>query len=191
MQVKIKINKQILNFKSNDFRHINIKNITTCKKAKHSTHSKVLQREIPVCNRFESLYKADSDCNKDVDDEESEWNFSEVTKNKKYTCNKNIYSRSNVIYKYPDNDQLYVPHRSAKHVLGANSYGGTIKERRKVCIIGDGIIQRIRISDVNNELNNGNAFKKVDPGGTVEEIEQYTNKILEKKDIECDFKHGQ
>ena len=64
------------------------------------------------------------------------------------------------------------------------SYAGSIKDGKKVCIIGDSIIQRIRLKDINNQIKNGTAYKKVYVGGTVEEIEWNAHKVLERKNID-------
>ena len=64
------------------------------------------------------------------------------------------------------------------------NYAGSTREGKKICVIGDSIIQRIKIKDINKQLKNPTAFKKVYPGGTVEEIEWNAQKVLEKKDID-------
>ena len=53
-----------------------------------------------------------------------------------------------------------------KHVPGANNYYGATKDGKKICIIGDNIIQRIKIKAINKQLDNGMVFKKVYAGGT-------------------------
>ena len=89
----------------------------------------------------------------------------------------------------PDNDNLHIPSKSRKHVPGARNYAGITKNGKKICIIGNSIIQRIKIRHINEKLDNGSAFKKVFPDGTAEEIEFYTNNILEKKYIDCVVLH--
>ena len=92
---------------------------------------------------------------------------------------------SNVINKFPDNDKPYITTKRINHTPGLKSYAGSINDGKKVCIIGDSIIQRIRLKDISNQIKNGTAYKKVYVGGSaVEEIEWNAHKVLERKNID-------
>ena len=168
-----------------DFSHIiNSEFVTSHRKSKNAKNAKsVTSKDIPLQNRFNGLFNNESDCKDDDSNEEIEFNDWNSTSpiRKNLSGNRKPF---NVINKFPDNDVLYIPQRSKKHVPGASNYANITKHGRKVCIIGDSIIQRIKVRDINDNLNNATAFKKVFPGGTAEEIEYYTNKILEKQDID-------
>ena len=107
------------------------------------------------------------------------WDFSQRQHILK-RARKNNRRPANVIKKNPDDDNLHIPSKSRKHVPGASNYAGITKNGKKICIIGDSIIQRIKIRHINENLDNGLAFKKV---------VQRKNKILEKKDVDCVVLH--
>ena len=161
-----------------------IMSLLSRRKSKNVKNAKsVISRDIRLQNRFNGLFNIESNY-KDVDaneDTECDDFHSPPPIRKSLTVNRRPF---NVINKSPDNDMLYIPQKSKKHVPGASNYANITKDGRKVCIIGDSIIQRIKVKDINENLNNATAFKKVFPGGTAEEIEYYANKILEKQDID-------
>ena len=76
-----------------------------------------------------------------------------------------------------------------KRLPGANSYAGTIREGKKVCIVGDSMIQRIKTFEMNRNLKNSSVYKKCYIGGLVEDIEWYMRKVLMEKDVDSVIIH--
>ena len=126
-----------------------------------------MQNGIPLCNGFNYLEDVKNDINDCVNESDSDCFMFKTPHKKK--INYNNHRPSNVINKYSENE-LHIPKKQVKHVPGANNYSGATKDGEKICIIGDSIIQRIKIKDINKQLGNGMVFKKVYPGGTAEEI---------------------
>ena len=177
-QIDFDINTEFQSKKK--FQHIDNRWITTRKKnANYSKDSKESKSYIPLQNSFNGLHEVDSGCNDAIDENDSESNFFQI-KGNKGTSNSNStnYRPANVINNFPENDKLHITKKPVKHVPASNNYAGSTREGKKICVIGDSIIQRIKIKDINKQ------FKKLYPGGTVEEIEWNAQKVLEKKDID-------
>lgn len=139
-----------------------------------------ISNTIPLSNKYSSLYNIEKDYNDVESNGDTQLHDSYSPAPIKENPRNN---RKPLVNKLALNDNLHIPSKS-KRVPGASNYANIAKDGRKICIIGDSIIQRIKIKDINDNLNNATAFKKVFPGGTAEEIEFYANKILEKQDID-------
>ena len=153
-------------------------------------------KDIQLANRFNDLYINDKDDNDDDneddnDDVDNEYNNGNVMNTNVVLSAKNVtkvkkgFKRpTNIINNYPERDDLFIPKRN-QIIPGASTYSNITKQGKNICIISDSITQRINMKEFNYYVENANVYKKVFPGATVEEIEHYTVKILESKNIDA------
>ena len=149
-----------------------------------------LRKDIQLSNRFNDLYINDYngyvyDDNVNMDNEVTNCDLNNGKELMDSTKFSNGFRRpNNVINNYPERDVLFNQKRK-KVVPGASSYSNIAKQGKSVCIISDSITRRINMKQFNHHVKNATVYRKVFPGGTVEEIEHYAIKILENKNIDA------
>ena len=156
-----------------------------------SKHQPVqLRKHIQLSNRFNDLYINDYNgyYNDNINKEDNEvTNYDMI--NEKQLIDSRKFSNGfrrpiNVINKHPERDVLF-NQKIKKVVPGASSYSNITKQGKSVCIISDSITRRLNMKQFNNYVKDATVYRKVFPGGTVEEIEHYAIKILENKNIDA------
>ena len=149
-----------------------------------------LRKHIQLSNRFNDLYINDYNgyYNDNINKEDNEvTNYDMI--NEKQLIDSRKFSNGfrrpiNVINKHPERDVLF-NQKIKKVVPGASSYSNITKQGKSVCIISDSITRRLNMKQFNNYVKDATVYRKVFPGGTVEEIEHYAIKILENKNIDA------
>ena len=197
---------------SDDYTNFNNKNIRY-KKSKHQNtvvkSSRSVDKGIPLQNRF-SLWESDDDLTSPQDNEDSDKDDTNVTFRRKLPLqndvrkrpdNNNVLNNRNninnympntnrptiVTNKHPEND--IESNRTMRIVPGVHNYSKMVRKKRKIAIVGDSMISKLKFFEENRNSNDTTIIKRTYLGGVVEDIEYYLHKILEKKDMDTVVLH--
>ena len=91
-----------------------------------------------------------------------------------------------VIQKYPKNNILRaIPPKHKGIVPGKNTYAEITTYRRKVCIFGDSIPQRLNMKKFNTNLACGYTFKRSFPSGTIKQLKHYITETINDDELDA------
>ena len=131
--------------------------------------------EVSTSNRFQSL-KFPGRCN--------EYNTSCELVDSDINHIRNTSHRPSIINKRPNiaitENYLKnsIPSWQKKTIPGKNTYANTVKKTKKVCLIGDSIIKRIRRKELNGQIHNATAYIKTFPGANIKHLHHYIEPTL-------------
>ena len=69
--------------------------------------------------------------------------------------------------------EKYLKNFTLTTVSGHNTYSGITKHGRKICVVGDSHIKRIKRNDFNKELRHGKAFFRSFNGANAKQLRHY------------------
>ena len=130
----------------------------------------------PLSTELENTWKNDNSDNQS--------NYDRGTNNLIKKQSNHILQRSNAnpinANKRPDIciTEKYVKNFTPTIVPGNSTYSGIIKHDRKICVVGDSHIKRIKWNDFNKELRHDKAFFRSFNGANAKQLRHYIIPIL-------------
>ena len=147
-----------------------------------SNKSSNKHNDVPLRNRFNGLFNEEMYSREKINHSNDQGIDFNISNNASSSFN--INKRPNIVVnKHHDNDILPKSRDNVvKRTLpGNSSYANISKSGKKICLLGSSIIQRIKIHNFNNALNDGKAIKRSHSGCTTSRMKYYVKEVLEEE----------